>query len=148
MSSEISNVCKEINYMASYSGGEFDTMWIDHLSWTGNVKTMFNTSLKKRKIYLENQTDYDLNNSLKLGELKMNHIKRIIKRNRIESGNYKEEKEVDTDEEVETDEEYFRKKMQYKGEYLFHPHHLNYYRCKLGLKFGVRPTKNNNCVLI
>lgn len=136
MSSGISNVCKEINYMASYSGGEFDTMWIDHLSWTGIVKRMFNTSLKKRKIYLENQTDYDLKNSLKLGELKINRIKRIIKRNRMESGNYKEEKEV------ETDEEYFRKNMKNKGVYLFHPHHLNYYRCKLWLKFGVRPIKN------
>ena len=45
---------------------------------------------------------------------------------------------------LETDEEYFRKNMKNKGVYLFHPHHLNYYRCKLWLKFGVRPTKNNN----
>ena len=100
MSSEISNVCKEINYMASYSGGEFDTMWIDHSSWIGNVKKMFNTSLKKRKIYLENQTDYDLNNSLKLGELKINRIKRIIKpKQSKESGNYKEE-ETESDKNI------------------------------------------------
>ena len=115
MSSEISNVRKEINYMASYSGGEFDTMWIDHSSWIGNVKKMFNTSLKKRRIYLENQTDYDLNNSLKFGELKMNHIKRIIKRNRIESGNCKEDEEVET----VTDEEYFRKKCNIKENICF-----------------------------